>query len=192
MKGSDCSPRWRGSSPLTRGKLVFGFCGRFGVGLIPAHAGKTTGASTRPQAVGAHPRSRGENQRLNAYVAVVRGSSPLTRGKPVRVGHAYWWSGLIPAHAGKTTNPWTGAETRAAHPRSRGENVSVRRSSVSAYGSSPLTRGKPRNSSNSSSFIGLIPAHAGKTLLRSYPARTTAAHPRSRGENWFISSVVTF
>ena len=29
----------------------------------------------------------------------------------------------------------------------------------------------------------LIPAHAGKTKLPTRPLRTTAAHPRSRGEN---------
>ena len=50
-------------------------------------------------------------------------------------------------------------------------------------GSSPLTRGKPIERPLDPRVGRLIPAHAGKTLLRSYPARTTAAHPRSRGEN---------
>ena len=71
-------------------------------------------------------------------------------------------------------------------------------------GSSPLTRGKPCLVRNRSPLGGLIPAHAGKTLLmpahmpsmkgsspltrgkpsgQAGPAPPTPAHPRSRGEN---------
>ena len=51
-----------GSSPLTRGKqgLPEEVPGR--VGLIPAHAGKTSPASRARCQVPAHPRSRGENR----------------------------------------------------------------------------------------------------------------------------------
>ena len=51
-----------GSSPLTRGKPVLdaGFGGE--VGLIPAHAGKTTLSDTEHTLSRAHPRSRGENR----------------------------------------------------------------------------------------------------------------------------------
>ena len=51
-------------------------------GLIPAHAGKTReGVQVLGEA---------------------GGSSPLTRGKPVKEQNAKKISGLIPAHAGKT------------------------------------------------------------------------------------------
>ena len=50
-------------------------------------------------------------------------------------------------------------------------------------GSSPLTRGKPGGVLEDGLDAGLIPAHAGKTRLRSAPARGRPAHPRSRGEN---------
>ena len=70
-----------GSSPLTRGKLV-GLAVLGGpVGLIPAHAGKTSksvGSSLWP---GAHPRSRGENMLSLLLSLGDAGSSPLTRGK---------------------------------------------------------------------------------------------------------------
>ena len=72
------------------------------------------------------------------------GSSPLTRGKLVRIGGALWRVGLIPAHAGKT-----------------------RRSSLAssrAAGSSPLTRGKRAQVLLEDASDRLIPAHAGKTL----------------------------
>ena len=35
---------------------------------------------------------------------------------------------------------------------------------------------------------GLIPAHAGKTLVRSSRSVMLTAHPRSRGENWVAGS----
>ena len=76
----------------------------------------------------------------------------------------------------------------AAHPRSRGENF--RRSSRVAPGggSSPLTRGKHSGQSGVLYGLRLIPAHAGKTGdCRAYPACSTA-HPRSRGENFWLSS----
>ena len=71
-----------GSSPLTRGKprrlaQMLG-CPR----LIPAHAGKTTGRGLRAQQGRAHPRSRGENIARQATLGAIKGSSPLTRGKP--------------------------------------------------------------------------------------------------------------
>ena len=72
----------------------------------------------------------------------MRGSSPLTRGKPCTYRSPAFRSRLIPAHAGKTS---TYSHTRAhprAHPRSRGENLSRIRASSSVTGSSPLTRGK--------------------------------------------------
>ena len=50
-----------GSSPLTRGKLAHDSTSRFVVGLIPAHAGKTTKEAAHVLASGAHPRARAEN-----------------------------------------------------------------------------------------------------------------------------------
>ena len=50
-----------GSSPLTRGKLTLLAPQKYRVGLIPAHAGKTSSGSRPPAPPRAHPRSRGEN-----------------------------------------------------------------------------------------------------------------------------------
>ena len=70
----------------------------------------------------AHPRSRGENEALAASDATDKGSSPLTRGKPVHVADVLHEGGLIPAHAGKTWCASTYSTVVRAHPRSRGEN----------------------------------------------------------------------
>ena len=52
----------QGSSPLTRGKQPLSKVGASDQGLIPAHAGKTGRVEGVQFAVGAHPRSRGENR----------------------------------------------------------------------------------------------------------------------------------
>ena len=53
----------------------------------------------------------------------------------------------------------------------------------SAFGSSPLTRGKHAVDRRALVEEGLIPAHAGKTAPTLKPGSTSPAHPRSRGEN---------
>ena len=52
-----------GSSPLTRGKRRAGCIDGLVQRLIPAHAGKTDAARPERERAGAHPRSRGENDR---------------------------------------------------------------------------------------------------------------------------------
>ena len=152
-----------GSSPLTRGKLELpaGPCRR--VGLIPAHAGKTTVADSRAERTWAHPRSRGENSLLTPMLSDKYGSSPLTRGKP-GAGIPLRWPDR-------------------AHPRSRGENDHAACTPRGCSGSSPLTRGKPNPTHDARNRSRLIPAHAGKTLSPRRRREPTGAHPRSRGEN---------
>ena len=56
-------------------------------------------------------------------------------------------------------------------------------------GSSPLTRGKRFCASWGRGRARLIPAHAGKTVLRVLGAGACAAHPRSRGENAAMAAI---
>ena len=131
-----------GSSPLTRGKPCPAERPIRGVGLIPAHAGKTRSSGSirpRPQA---HPRSRGENRVSRSWRSVIWGSSPLTRGKRPAQEWRVHGQRLIPAHAGKTGDVPSYCEVRRAHPRSRGENIPTPSRRSSGSGSSPLTRGK--------------------------------------------------
>ena len=133
--------------------------------------------------MGAHPRSRGENEVAVTRYFVMPGSSPLTRGKRRRIPGRTGRARLIPAHAGKTHVPAGCTVSGEAHPRSRGENFVSAFSSWLPQGSSPLTRGKHVNSELCPHGRGLIPAHAGKTQDRVRESRPCRAHPRSRGEN---------
>ena len=73
--------------------------------------------------------------------------------------------------------------SRPAHPRSRGENLTVSKAANALTGSSPLTRGKLEPGFAAGVVAGLIPAHAGKTVLGAITGTINGAHPRSRGEN---------
>ena len=131
-----------GSSPLTRGKRrsrrVIPTC----LGLIPAHAGKTTPQQGLHATPRAHPRSRGENTIKPLARERLQGSSPLTRGKPSPKWISPLGLRLIPAHAGKTIRLRVPLSSRRAHPRSRGENAMAKGKISAEEGSSPLTRGK--------------------------------------------------
>ena len=151
--------------------------------LIPAHAGKTSGSRSAHSQPWAHPRSRGENLPALSMLLRARGSSPLTRGKRVRVKKESPHVRLIPAHAGKTRARRCLSVTSTAHPRSRGENTTARWQGAHNVGSSPLTRGKRRLPGTAGFDERLIPAHAGKTTRASTRPSMIAAHPRSRGEN---------
>ena len=192
-----------GSFPLTRGKqLVTAYNTRTGglipahagktyarmdarrpIGLIPAHAGKTADGTRQSVIGGAHPRSRGENNRAVGTARTSSGSSPLTRGKRRGTIRRGLCAGLIPAHAGKTVPDWEHKALPGAHPRSRGENH--RRSAPNGIksGSSPLTRGKRAKVCPRHYRLRLIPAHAGKTFSEPLRRSRAWAHPRSRGEN---------
>ena len=187
-RGENINPREfervrEGSSPLTRGKPSVREIRQAGFRLIPAHAGKTASTAsswTRPPA---HPRSRGENDVASQRSSFLRGSSPLTRGKPVSRRTTRIRLRLIPAHAGKTKLPRVIPPQMQAHPRSRGENAPHAVPVEFGHGSSPLTRGKPAEALAAGGRQRLIPAHAGKTPAGSRRARQAQAHPRSRGEN---------
>ena len=159
------------------------------IGLIPAHAGKTAAFPPPRPSQRAHPRSRGENPATARRIVCQVGSSPLTRGIPIRAGRGKTKAGLIPAHAGKTLTLGRDEPLATAHPRSRGENTGVSSASVAVGGSSPLTRGKLPGPCTWWMGGGLIPAHAGKTTTGIVPTRARAAHPRSRGENTTVGTM---
>ena len=70
--------------------------------LIPARAGNTRCPARRLPVAAAHPRSRGEHLGWGAWVAPVRGSSPLARGTQGGDEALVASVRLIPARAGNT------------------------------------------------------------------------------------------
>ena len=137
----DFAAQW-GSSPRMRGKQDQGPVQPRCTGLIPAHAGKTSTASSRASKIWAHPRACGENIQGVFQVLAGLGSSPRMRGKHSRGIDLRLYGRLIPAHAGKTHKPRRIHVGSGAHPRACGENNILRRKLCAAAGSSPRMRGK--------------------------------------------------
>ena len=152
-------------------------------GLIPAHAGKTPTRRMAAHCRWAHPRSRGENRERRPDQLIVDGSSPLTRGKLPPGQDQAVVDRLIPAHAGKTAILARTQLRRRAHPRSRGENGVCKAVDSRGGGSSPLTRGKHFSNLSVNCWLGLIPAHAGKTIFVEITPQTgRGSSPLTRGK----------
>ena len=173
----------RGSSPLTRGAQERQERWRVRPGLIPAHAGSTWICWCSMRRTTAHPRSRGEHDRVKGNSVGCQGSSPLTRGARLTVSPYRAGLGLIPAHAGSTECAPLPGQCARAHPRSRGEHPCRGEHGQTCTGSSPLTRGAQHHADHGSSGHGLIPAHAGSTSIENHEVGGERAHPRSRGEH---------
>ena len=131
--------------------------------LIPARAGKTTGAPVAARHTGAHPRAGGENSLVRATPATSLGSSPRGRGKLRPSARHGTRNRLIPARAGKTRCAASSRTKRAAHPRAGGENRLDPDGVRLALGSSPRGRGKLSEAGADDALRRLIPARAGKT-----------------------------
>ena len=172
-----------GSSPRMRGKLRVTDATENRVGLIPAHAGKTAADSDCFESARAHPRACGENAHIFEGEGGRGGSSPRMRGKLPESPRDLARLGLIPAHAGKTLRQDDYETLEPAHPRACGENIPKNRMPRKYAGSSPRMRGKLFDCHVALSFLGLIPAHAGKTSRTMGPLSASRAHPRACGEN---------
>ena len=172
-----------GSSPLTRGTRESAARVHVDKRLIPARAGNTHCSTGLRRTAPAHPRSRGEHGLSVNHFQAVMGSSPLTRGARGVVTITSPSGGLIPAHAGSTTNEATRRLTMGAHPRSRGEHRPQDDQPINCRGSSPLARGALNAPGAALRSYGLIPARAGSTIPQIKQFHDYGAHPRSRGEH---------
>ena len=152
-----------GSSPQVRGKQAEQQHGFEVNRLIPAGAGKTRGYDRSITYRAAHPRRCGENVEFVLGVIVTAGSSPQVRGKRIVIITPVQPVRLIPAGAGKTSNPNSASANRSAHPRRCGENVDSVIWAAFFLGSSPQVRGKRAAYQASERANRLIPAGAGKT-----------------------------
>ena len=155
-----------GSSPRGRGKPARRRRRHRRGRLIPARAGKTKDGAGDTSDQRAHPRAGGENEVDSLLGVQPYGSSPRGRGKLNRRRHGPRRHGLIPARAGKTAIGVASRYVRSAHPRAGGENVSVASGVAETVGSSPRGRGKLGMKVSLSAAVRLIPARAGKTIMR--------------------------
>ena len=153
------------------------------VGIIPAHAGNTPAMRLSARSPWDHPRACGEHTQTVPPTTSGAGSSPRMRGTRIIYAKEIHQFGIIPAHAGNTlvSNGWE-AQNRD-HPRACGEHLDAEDMTLSMWGSSPRMRGTQRTHEGRGKGTGIIPAHAGNTLVfRPFPG-VWGDHPRACGEH---------
>ena len=111
----------RGSPPRMRGKVHGLAIGAVGVGITPAHAGKSSWYKVESYDLQDHPRACGEKPPLLCFFSLVLGSPPRMRGKEFFVQDCLLSDGITPAHAGKRKAHHRRRRVRWDHPRACGE-----------------------------------------------------------------------
>ena len=154
----------RGSSPHTRGAPSSEVLTIGPLRIIPAYAGSTSPRGGRTRRTSDHPRIRGEHVKNEVRSLGGIGSSPHTRGAPRSLLPSPLGSRIIPAYAGSTLTQARQAKSMRDHPRIRGEHALRRFIDKGSQGSSPHTRGAPRNVSHITPPGRIIPAYAGSTV----------------------------
>ena len=90
-------------------------------GITPAYAGKSPVLLVEVASVEDHPRVCGEKESTEDYYAEQGGSPPRMRGKVVTGIAHFFFPGITPAYAGKSScTSWTISRYRD-HPRVCGE-----------------------------------------------------------------------
>ena len=152
-----------GSSPHTRGAP--GCRGRrpSPCRIIPAYAGSTSCRYPAPRSPADHPRIRGEHDARSVQGPFNTGSSPHTRGAPLRRRPSRHRRRIIPAYAGSTAGPSGRRPSPGDHPRIRGEHQLKNGGTAANQGSSPHTRGARLLDPRRCGAVRIIPAYAGST-----------------------------
>ena len=114
------------------------------------------------------------------------GSSPHTRGAPLRSVLAVNVDGIIPAYAGSTSWSRSRGARSEDHPRIRGEHPSSPSVVLDFVGSSPHTRGALVPAAGVGVRGGIIPAYAGSTVAGGERGAEDRDHPRIRGEHSYL------
>ena len=150
--------------------------------FIPAYAGNSDYHENETKEESVHPRLRGELRFTSSLTSSLDGSSPLTRGTPVKEESPFVIWRFIPAYAGNSTFSPSRTVRSTVHPRLRGELLLTRIFKMALSGSSPLTRGTRRTSRRFFRKGRFIPAYAGNSRKSLIERFLESVHPRLRGE----------
>ena len=164
-----------------RGSLQLISDGVLKLGIIPAHAGLTSPAGSAQPGRRDHPRACGAHICCRVGLGHVLGSSPRMRGSPIPIQAPPYVNGIIPAHAGLTEYFAFSRRRHGDHPRACGAHASSRYSRLTRQGSSPRMRGSRSAFGVACAAGGIIPAHAGLTLVEGINFSDSWDHPRACG-----------
>ena len=151
------------------------------LGIIPAHAGLTLFCFRVFCPPWDHPRACGAHLLLLTSCRPPQGSSPRMRGSLSQMEDSADEMGIIPAHAGLTWLAIRLTDVAWDHPRACGAHSRTFWPVVRTKGSSPRMRGSQWDGCHWDAPDGIIPAHAGLTILKTSYKLTTRDHPRACG-----------
>ena len=172
-----------GSSPHMRGTPVQEDGTSSRMGIIPAHAGNTFSYARWTPNTRDHPRTCGEHLAARWCCPSPLGSSPHMRGTLLPGDHFIGKLRIIPAHAGNTSSIVTPKYSDKDHPRTCGEHKLEWCGLRLGAGSSPHMRGTLCDRVHHGQRFGIIPAHAGNTVIWMPWIRPGRDHPRTCGEH---------
>ena len=110
------------------------------------------------------------------------------RGSPVLMDAWEFGSGIIPAHAGLTLQVVRQLIDTWDHPRACGAHCTIIFSEIRYAGSSPRMRGSRKLMEIPLVDHGIIPAHAGLTLIPKHDRLCPWDHPRACGAHSSLKS----
>ena len=178
-----------GSSPHARGTRQADHLNRIVQRFIPAYAGNATTLHRPHFWNSVHPRIRGERKTSDLCKQHPDGSSPHTRGTLRGGDRMRGHTRFIPAYAGNAQSPGRTIEGLPVHPRIRRERIVASARNLKPNGSSPHTRGTPRQPAARGRETRFIPAYAGNATRSSLSPLNISVHPRIRGERPSTSSL---
>ena len=176
------SPRMRGSLKGTRHFYDI-------LGIIPAHAGLTRQHVQQREERWDHPRACGAHLSTLYPGMPFVGSSPRMRGSQQHQRRKDLRRGIIPAHAGLTNLAGSTVSTKRDHPRACGAHIPIATNPYITPGSSPRMRGSRNLAFQQPETVGIIPAHAGLTLVTPYISSSHRDHPRACGAHTMVGSM---
>ena len=96
--------------------------------------------------------------------------------------------GITPAHAGRSERRCHPVRDGQDHPRACGEKCTTFTRRIMTAGSPPRMRGEAPSAPESEMWLGITPAHAGRSLLECDVLHLDKDHPRACGEKLSLSS----
>ena len=157
-------PRFSGSPPRMRGKVLPDRGRVLGVGITPAYAGKSFPTSMFRSVGRDHPRICGEKIVVSRTWCSRSGLPPRMWGKVSSIRDDLARVGITPAYAGKSSSPRLIALLIWDHPRVCGEKFRAYAKIWNEWGSPPRMRGKVIPCLLSLNHERITPAYAGKRI----------------------------
>ena len=175
-------PRFSGSPPRMRGKVLPDRGRVLGVGITPAYAGKSFPTSMFRSVGRDHPRICGEKIVVSRTWCSRSGLPPRMWGKVSSIRDDLARVGITPAYAGKSSSPRLIALLIWDHPRVCGEKFRAYAKIWNEWGSPPRMRGKVIPCLLSLNHERITPAYAGKSIASWSHILLHRDHPRVCGE----------